>query len=134
MNNQEKFVDDLLKQYTLPEKDMKTPEGFTSKIMNRIQFETIAAESKPEKNLVPLITGLVIILLLAAALIVPWSQAGNFSDPVLNAISQMVSQPATNLSSMLQFTVPSVTIYVMIGIFVLTFFDKALHSFFKKEK
>ena len=44
MNNQEKYKEDLLRQYINPEKIEKAPEGFTSKVMTRIQLETLATE------------------------------------------------------------------------------------------
>ena len=40
MNNQEKYKEDLLRQYIDPEMIEEAPKGFTSKVMTQIQLES----------------------------------------------------------------------------------------------
>jgi hypothetical protein len=135
MNNQEKYMDDLLKEYIIPERSEKAPVGFTSKIMTRVQLETMVAGRKQSKNLVPLISALVTVLLVAAAFLIPGSQNGKLSDTVISLINNInIPVPSVDLSSVFRSTFPSVTLYVVIGIFVLTLFDRALQGIFRKEK
>jgi hypothetical protein len=138
MNNQEKFKEDLLRQYIDPERIEKTPDGFTSNVMTRIQLETLplmVSERSRKKNLVPIISTAVTILLIASAFLIPVSQTDSFADPVLILIKNVkFSMPEINLSSIFRLTLPSVTIYVFVGILILTLFDRALSRVFHSEK
>jgi hypothetical protein len=138
MNNQEKHTEDILRQYIDPERIEKAPEGFTSKVMSRIQLEKqplIVAHSIRRKNLVPLISSAIVILLFAAAFLLPGSESDSMSLPVLKLLKNIESSlPEINLSSMFRPTLPSILMYVIIGIFVLTLFDRALYGIFHREK
>jgi len=135
MDNREKNTDDLLRQYIIPERSEKAPEGFTSKIMTRVQLETAVVKRERSKNLVPLISAVVTVLLIAAAFLIPGSQTGKLTDTVITLFRSInVSIPSPDLSSVFSLTLPSITLYVVIGIFVLTLFDKALQGIFRKEK
>jgi len=138
MNNQEKHTEDILRQYIDPERIKKAPEGFTSKVMSRIQLEKqplIVAHIIRRKNLVPLISSAIVILLFAAAFLLPGSESDSMSLPVLKLLKNIESSlPEINLSSMFRPTLPSILMYVIIGIFVLTLFDRALYGIFHREK
>jgi hypothetical protein len=135
MDNQEKYTDDFLRKYIIPERSEKAPEGFTSKIMTRVQLETKLVEKAHSKNFVPLISAVVTLLLIAAAFLIPGSQNGKLFDTATSLINNINIQfPSVDLSSVFSLTLPSITLYVVIGIFVLTLFDKALQGIFRKEK
>jgi hypothetical protein len=138
MNNQEKYKEDLLRQYINPERIEKAPEGFTSKVMSAIQTEILPlmrAEKVKKKNLVPVISAVVTILLIASAFLIPGSQTDSLAKPVLSLIKNIkFSMPEINLSSIFQLTFPSVTMYVFIGILILSVFDRALYGIFHREK
>jgi hypothetical protein len=138
MNNMKKINDDLLRQYISPEKIEKAPEGFTSKVMTHVQLETrhlILAERSWKKNLVPAISAAVTILLIASAFLIPGSHSDAFSNPVLSLFKNLkFSVPEINLNSIFRLTLPSVVMYVFIGIIILTLFDRALNRIFYKEK
>jgi hypothetical protein len=138
MNDKEKYKEDLLRQYINPESIEKAPEGFTSKVMTHIRMETVpltAAVRSRKKNLVPVISVAVIILLLVAAFLIPGSQSDSLALPVLNFIKRTKSLlPELNLSSDFRLTLPSVMMYVFIGILVLTLFDRALYGIFHRQK
>jgi hypothetical protein len=138
MNNQEKYTEDPLNQYINPEMIEKAPEGFTSKVMAQIQMEPlplIAAGRLHKRNPVPYISAAVTILLLAAAFIIPGNKSDATALPVYNLINNMKSSlPMVDLSSIFRLTIPSVLIYVFIGMLILSIFDRALYGIFHREK
>jgi hypothetical protein len=138
MNNQDEFKDDLLRQYITSERIEKAPEGFTSKVMARVHVDTLpimVAEKSRKKNMVPFISSVVTILLIASAVLIPGSQSDSFINPVLSFIKNIkFSVPEINLSSIFRLTLPSVLMYVFIGILILSLFDRALYGIFHREK
>ena len=138
MNNQEKYNGDLLREYIAPEKTENAPEGFTSKVMTRIQLETpslIVAAGSHGKNLVPAISVAVTILLIASTFLIPGSKPDSWALPGFSILNNIkFSMPEINLSSIFHLTLPSVMIYAILGILVLTVFDRALYGFFHREK
>lgn len=138
MINQEKYTDHRLKQYVNPEMIEKAPEDFTSKVMAQIRMEPvsiISAGSSTKRNPVPYISAAVTILLLVAAFLIPGSKSDATALPVLNLINNIKSSlPAFDLSSIFRLTIPSVMIYVVIGILILSVFDRALYGIFHREK
>jgi hypothetical protein len=138
MNNQEKQTKGILSQYIDPERIEKAPEGFTSKVMTRIQLEEQPSEvtqSVWRKNSVPVISGVVILLFLVAAFLMPGKESDSMVLPLLKFFKNIKSSlPEINFSLVLSLTLPSVLMYVFIGIFVLTLFDRALYGIFHREK
>ena len=138
MNNNENHKEDLLGRYISAEKIEKAPDGFTSKVMTRIQLEILplnATDRWWKRNFVPLIFVFVTILLIVAAYLIPANQSDIFDSSFLNSLKSIkLSLPELNLSSISGLSLPSVLIYVIIGIFVLTLFDRALYGIFKREK
>jgi hypothetical protein len=138
MNNQEKHTEDFLRQYIDPERIEKVPQGFTSKVMTRIQLDKQPSErahSVWRRISIPVISGAVILLLLAAAFLIPVDESDSMALPVLKLFKNIKSSlPEINFSSVFSLTLPSVLMYVFIGIFVLTLFDRALYGIFHREK
>jgi len=138
MNNQEKYKEDLLRQYINPERIEKAPEGFTSKVMTRIQIEAVPLKSAGRlrnKSLVPVISTTVTILLIVAAFLIPGSETDSLALPVVKLIKNIkVSLPEIDLTSIFRFNLPALLIYVFIGILILTLFDRALNGLFHREK
>lgn len=138
MNSQNTKQEDLLKQYINSERIEKAPEEFTSKVMTRIQIET--APLKPagwlrKINVVPLISVLVTILLLGAAILIPGSKSGSSMLPVADLLKNIkISLPEIDLTSIFRFNLPGIIMYLFIGILLLTLFDRALNMFFRREK
>jgi hypothetical protein len=59
MNNYDQYPEDLLKKYINPDGIEKPSEGFTSKVMSRINLESVplaTASSSVNRNLVPVIS------------------------------------------------------------------------------
>jgi hypothetical protein len=138
MNNQEQYKEDLLRQYINPDRIEKAPEGFTSKVMTRIQIEAVLLKSAGRlrnTKLVPVIFTVVTILLVVAAFLIPGSEADPLALPVVELIKNIkVSLPEINLTSIFSINLPALLIYVFIGILILTLFDRALNVIFHREK
>jgi len=138
MNNQEKYQDDLLKQYINPDGTEKAPDGFTSRVMARIQMEALPSAivtQSAKRNLVPAVSIAVTILLMVAALLIPGGKSDPLSLPLLNLLKNVRSSiPSVDLSSLFKLSFPTVMMYVFIGILVLSFFDRALYVMFHREK
>jgi hypothetical protein len=137
MNNQKKYNEDILGQYIDPERIEKAPSGFTSKVMSRILLEkqpSTVSNSVWRKNPVLVISGIVTILLMTAALLIPGNKSHAISIPVLKLIGNIkASLPEIKFSPIFHLTIPSVIIYVIIAVFVLTLFDRALYGIFHRE-
>jgi MFS superfamily sulfate permease-like transporter len=138
MNNQGKYEEDLLRHYINPEKIEKAPERFTLKVMDQIisenQLSTVSVKSHV-KNMVPVISTIVVILLLTAAFLIPGKESEQIGIPFLKLLNNIKSSiPGVDLSSIFRLTLPSVIMYVCLGILVLTLFDRALYSLFHREK
>lgn len=136
MNNDSNLNGDLLRQYISPEKIENAPEGFTSRVMFRI-----GSEKTPEKvkehffkiHLVPIVSITMILLLIIAAFLIPESQSGT-TLAILNFFKNIkLSLPEADLSDLFRLNLPSVSIYIIIGIACLTVFDKALSGIFKSK-
>jgi hypothetical protein len=138
MNSQEKYKEDLLRQYIDPEMIADAPEGFTSKVMTQIQLESRpipVTHSTREKSFVPIISAAVTVLLIAAAFLIPGNESDSLINPFLNLFKNLkISLPEIDLSSVFRLTLPSVVMYVFLGILVLTLFDRALYHMFHREK
>jgi len=138
MNNQNKDQEDLLRQYINSDGIEKTSEGFTSKVMSRINLETVpltAVSGSVKRNLIPVISIVVTILLIVAALLSPASKSDILTLPALNLFNNIkAALPNLKLSSIFSTSLPSVMMYVFIGILLLTFFDRALYGIFHREK
>jgi hypothetical protein len=138
MNNQEKYKEDILRQYINSESIEKAPDGFTSKVMAHIQPEkqhSLVTGRSRRKNLVPAVSALVIILFVSAAFLIPAGKSDSIAVPVLDLFKSMKSLlPELSFTSIFRLTLPSVMMYVFVGILVLTFFDRALYGIFHREK
>jgi hypothetical protein len=138
MNNSDKLKEDILYQFLNPEKIEKTPQGFTEKLLNRIQFENVSSVGTKwdYKNIkVPLISGLVIVTLIISALLLPSTDKNSILFSELNSLKNIsIAFPDNIFKNLTSFVVPGWTIYIPIGIFVLAAFDKALSTFFNRER
>jgi hypothetical protein len=138
MNNQAEHKEDPFRRYVTSERIEKAPEGFTSKVMTRVRLETlplITTERSGKKNLVPVISFVVTLLLIASAFLIPDNQSDSLVNPVLDLFKTLnILKPEMDLSSIFRITLPSVMIYVFIGILILTLFDRTLFRIFHREK
>jgi hypothetical protein len=138
MYNQEKFEEDLLSQYIKPEKIEKSPEGFTEKVMKSIYLETKTLKTAggvKKKSLIPVISAVATISLIVAAILIPGDQTDPLVLPLLKLMKNIrFSLPEIDFTSIFNFNVPVLMIYVLIGISILALFDRALYELFHREK
>jgi hypothetical protein len=138
MNKQEEYKNDLLRQYMNPDSVETAPEGFTSNIMTRIGLEKLPATKSEgffKRNAVPVISGAVFLVLLVAAFLLTGKEVDSTVLPLLNFLRKIeLSLPQVNLSSTFRISLPSVLMYVSVGMCLLLFFDRALYRIFHREK
>ena len=106
--------------------------------MNSIYPETKTLKAPAgvkNKSLVPVISAAVTISLIVAAILIPGEQTDPLVLPLLELMKNIrISLPEIDFTSILNFNVPALMIYVLIGISVLTLFDRALYELFHREK
>jgi hypothetical protein len=138
MDNQEKYTEDLLRNYIDPEKTEKAPEGFTSQVMSRIHMQELPVTEKSKSrsmSFIPYISAGVVILLLAAAILIPGSKSDSLAGPVAEFLKNLKSSiPKADIISVSGINFPMTLVYVFTGIFILSLFDRALYGMFNREK
>jgi hypothetical protein len=138
MNKQDQYDEDLLRKFINPERIEKAPEGFTSKTLTRIQIEAQAAEVKRGffiKNRVPLISAVITIGLIIAAIMVPTNENDSVGSAIWKYFQSIeFTLPGINNTYFQNLNMPSWISFAIIGIFVLGFFDRALFGIFHKER
>ena len=138
MNKQEMNYDDLLRKFLNPERIEKAPEGFISKTLTRIQIETQSAKVNKGffvKNMVPIISATITAGLIIAAIIIPAGETGSVGSTIWKYIQDLeFTLPVINNNYLREFSLPGWVPYIIIGIFLLGFFDRALFGIFHKEK
>jgi hypothetical protein len=138
MNEQERYDEDLLSRYINPEGIEKAPEGFTSKVMARINTvnEPVKATRRMHKiSLVPVISCTITILLVLSVFIIPENRGDFMALPALEFLKSIKSVlPEIDFTSFFRFSVPVTLVYGLIGILILSLLDRALYGVFHKEK
>ena len=92
MNNQEKYNEDRLKQYINHETIEKAPDEFTSKVMARIRTEVVTEKEAGRlrnRNLVPVISAGITIILLVAAFLITGNKADSSTLQVTDLIKNL---------------------------------------------
>lgn len=127
MNLKEQYNDGLLRSFIGNDREKTVPEGFTAKVMSRIQLEKVPVPARKRINPVPVvsvgITGLLIILALlipeSGSIAIPWADLLD----IINLKFPEIKDPFS-----LEFKLPPVMSYVLIGVLVLALFDKAVYG------
>jgi hypothetical protein len=137
MNNLEENNEDLLRHYINPGQIEKAPEGFTLKVMSIIRMERVPLRLTSRirsRNLVPVISIIVTILLIMSALFLSESNSDSFVNPVVNLIKNIkVTLPEIDFSHIFSFSFSASLIYILSGILILTLFDRILILFFHRD-
>lgn len=140
MNINEINDDKLLEKFLNPGTIEKAPEGFVSKTLTRIRIET-APEKKSflARNRVPVISAIVILVLIAAAALVPSQGSGT----LFSRMAEYISLPGSLLPGLSDIKIPEITIpvitipewlpYVMTALLLFGFVDRALFRIFHRE-
>jgi hypothetical protein len=138
MDKQGKYTEDRLSHYINPERIEKAPEGFTNKVMSLIEKEEAPVKVSiifKRRTLVPYVFSGFIIVLVSVALFLPGAESKTLSIPALEVIRSIkINLPEFDLGSLLSINIPSVMLYGLSGILLLSFLDKALYGVFHKQK
>jgi hypothetical protein len=131
-----KFNEDVLRDHINPQMIEKAPEGFTMKVMSRINMEASpfkVNEKSWKRFLIPLISAGITLVLILAAFLLPGDKS--LAIPGLKLI-QDFSLPAFsfNFDALLKLNIPAWFPYIFIGILFLTIFDRGLSRLFYREK
>jgi hypothetical protein len=131
-NNQK----DLLKQYINPAMSEKAPAGFTSRVMEGIRLEKVPARVQVKReglNIVPTVSAIVIIILVFLAVLLP-DKNDQFVLPAVESVRNLkFNLPDMALSTLFRINLPSTVIYSLIGISILSVFDRALKEIFHRD-
>jgi hypothetical protein len=137
MDNSWKNNDDPLRKYLNPERIEKAPEGLTGKIMARIQVERSPVKITGKirhSNLVLLVSAGITVILLSLAVIFPPTSEDTIFSGILKYLSSLnLTFSKIKMVSGQGFNLPSIIIYIAIGFFVLTLFDRALDRVFRRK-
>jgi len=134
-----KFEDGILRKYINPENIEKAPEGFTGRLMTQIQLEKVPVKA-PDKfrinYLVPAISVTVAVLLIISAAFFGTKENITAYDPIIRFFDSIrIPFPDIKFDYFSNITIPRLISYLVIGLFVLTLFDRVLNSlFYRKEK
>jgi len=137
MDKQEKFADDILKDYLAPETKVKAPEGFTSNIMSRIMVEPLPSsisQKQRRRNPVPFVSALIFTAFVLAAFLIG-GNGEQTSLPIASFLNSIrINIPTINLSLIKGFVMPEWLVYLAVSILLLTIFDIVLYELFHKEE
>lgn len=138
MNKQDKNNEDLLSSYINAARIEKAPEGFTSKVMARIQSDEVPVKASRRlwnRSRVPVISCTVTVLLIAAVFLIPGNKSDIMSIRALEILKNIkVSLPEIDLTSFFRLNVPVTMAYGLLGILILSILDTAIHGVFHREK
>jgi|WetSurMetagenome_2_1015567.scaffolds.fasta_scaffold00757_11 hypothetical protein len=127
---------DPLKNYFEPERIEKAPEGFTDKIMSRISVErslAFAGKKAFGNYRVPLISGIVTLLLIVAAVLVPPDQTDTLFGSVLKVVGSFrLTLPEVGIFNGVGSSFPEWAIYGIISFSLIMIADRMLFGLFHK--
>jgi len=137
MAKQDNFTDDILKDYLSPETSEMAPEGFTSKVMSAITVEPIPASINQKihkRNAIPVVSAVIFTFFVIAAFLMG-GNTEQTSIPLVNFVKSLrIEVPVVDLSFLRGFEMPQWMVYLSISLLLLTIFDRALFTIFKKER
>lgn len=138
MNTRQEYKEDLLIKFINPDRIEKAPEGFTAKVMTRIQIEIEPVKSAGRfrnKNLVPVISASITILLVVSAFLIPARKDDSLGLPLGELIKNIkIFLPDIDLTSVFSANIPALLVYVFVGILILSLFDRVLNIIFHRKK
>jgi hypothetical protein len=138
MNNRMEQTNDILREYINPEVIERAPECFTSNVMRGVQSELLPLKKKgilSGRIIVPVISGVLVVLFILAIVLLPGSKERSLVSPAYDFINSLkISMPSIDFNSLLKFSIPVTLAYAVIGILILSLFDRALNQLFHREK
>ena len=135
MEKQDRIETDLLKKYMNPGFVEKSPEGFTSKTMTRIQLEA-GSMKVPVKSFfnrhIPLISVVITFTLMLASFAISGNnnQTPSFLSKVFQRLD--ISIPSIDLSEYFSLRFPSWMPWLIVAVIILSVFERAFLMYFHK--
>ncbi len=130
--------EDPLREYLDHEGIEKAPEGFTGNTMTRIGMEAGAVSFRRGilmQNRIPLVAGLVILLLVITAVVVPVDQTDTVFSTVIKAVNNLrMSMPDLNIFKGINVSIPGWTLYGLFSIILIGVVDRGLFRLFHKTE
>jgi hypothetical protein len=139
MNNREDNMEDPFRKYVTPEMSVKAPAGFTSKVMQHIQIESLTVKKAGlirNKNLVPYISAAITLILISAAIVLQGDDAASVTSSFVSNLLKNINLSVIKIdfSALSRIRVPEFLSYVLIGLFILAIFDQGLNRLFHRGK
>lgn len=133
--NRDSFEEkDTLRNYINPAGREIAPDGFTERVMNRIDSETVPYTSKgifTARIAVPAITIIVTVALMAVAFIFVPRSGNNIFPEIFSALETIrISLPEIKADWLNFVSIPAIAIYIAAGFLALTLFDRLLNRMF----
>jgi hypothetical protein len=137
MTNSRQNENDILGKYINPGRIERAPEGLTEKIMTRIQVEKapLRIHGKfPLNIMVPVISVMITLALIVLAVIFSSPSENTILSVIIKSIGNLkFTIPEIKINTLSGFSLPALVIYIAIGFFILTLFDKALNRLFRRH-
>lgn len=136
MNKSEEFKEDILKRYINPGKIEKAPEGFTGRVMTRIEMEKKPATVSVHiliRYRIPLFSiGIIAVLILSAMFVTYGGDDQAISSALKPYYDLLTDFPKFNLDKITGISIPVSAVYIMLGIFLLSVLDRFLNLIFRR--
>jgi hypothetical protein len=138
INKKEQYDEDLLRNYINSEKIERAPEGFSSKTLTRIMIEAQSKEGLRSfivRHRVPLISVLVTLGLIVAALFIPAKENDIVGSSILKFFYNVKSTlPSIRFIDIRVLNIPGWLIYAYLGALILAFLDWIFTGVFHKQR
>lgn len=133
--------DDKLLKYMVSDTKLRAPEGFTEKVMTRATLERVTRVSRYESPVKPqfiLAAGVVALVLIIVALLLPDSDVSGWAPAFLNELTGNIQFSLPQLKPLQLpdhgIDIPSLFVYLAIALFLLTLFDRVLSGYFNRKR
>jgi hypothetical protein len=138
MNSSTHNENDILGKYINPERIEKAPEGMAEKIMTRIQLERapLIITGRFRLNVVvPVMSAIITLTLVLFAVLFSSPSDNTVISGIIKSIRNLnFTIPEIKMDTFSGFSLPATVIYIVIGFFILTLFDRALNIMFNRRR
>ena len=138
MNKENVEEKDFLREYVKPEYLDNAPEGFSERVMKRIEAEPafkVSGRILKPGMIVPVISILTTLALIITVILIPHETGKSMLPGFLSVIDQIkFTLPDLKTDWLHSISLPSVLIYIAGGLMILLLFDRFLNRLFHNQK
>ena len=136
MNMNDRYDDDILKQYINTESIEKAPEDFTHNVMREITVEREPLKAKGKLRTGRILAAVFVIIIVILVIIAANIPGGAREPSSLIGKLQNFDFPELNISleSILSPDLPGLLMYLCVAVLFLGVFDVALYGLFHRER